>query len=55
MSTADGCLGLQISHSGTVAALLFDPVTCPQAIESMARRVRALGMAPLAILATGAG
>lgn len=53
MSAAAGCLGLQISHSGTVAGLLFDPATAPHALEALLPRVRALGMAPLGILTTG--
>ncbi|MGH8256107.1 MAG: hypothetical protein ACRET0_07825 [Steroidobacteraceae bacterium] len=53
MSAADGCLGLQISHSGTVAGLLFDRATRSQALEPLVARVRALGMAPLGIFATG--
>lgn len=53
MSAESGCLGLQISHSGTVAGLLFDPATRPHALEPLVARVRALGMAPLGLLATG--
>jgi len=53
MSAEGGCLGLQISHSGTVAGLLFDPTTRPHALEPLVARVRKLGMAPLGILETG--
>jgi uncharacterized protein involved in propanediol utilization len=53
MATTASCLGLQISHSGTVAGLLFHPASRRQTLEALMPRVRSLGMAPLGILATG--
>jgi uncharacterized protein involved in propanediol utilization len=54
LTATQGCLGLQISHSGTVAGLLFDPATRPQVLEALLPRVCAEGMAPLGMLAAGA-
>lgn len=39
-----GCLGLQISHSGTVAGLLFDPAAGREAAGVMRPALAALGM-----------
>jgi uncharacterized protein involved in propanediol utilization len=52
MTATAGCLGLQISHSGTVAGLLFHPAARRQVLEALMPRVRSLGIAPLGILAT---
>ncbi len=50
-----GCLGLQISHSGTVAGLLFDPAAGPEAAQSVRPAVEALGMQCLGGFRTGPG
>lgn len=39
-----GCLGLQISHSGTVAGLLFDPAAGREAAGAVRPALAALGM-----------
>jgi uncharacterized protein involved in propanediol utilization len=47
LAAAYGALGVQISHSGTVAGVLFDArawaASCGAAIEELASRVRSLG------------
>ena len=53
LSATSGALGLQISHSGTVAGLLFDPQTEPHTFKPLLRRLRTLGMAPLGTYRTG--
>ncbi len=53
LGITNGALGLQISHSGTVAGLLFDPQFAPRALQSLLPQLRALGMAPLGISRTG--
>ncbi len=49
-----GCLGLQISHSGTVAGFLFDPAEPDEVQERLRPALRALGMRPLGSFRTGA-
>ena len=53
LGITSGALGLQISHSGTVAGLLFDPQTPPRTLKPLLPQLRALGMAPLGISCTG--
>ena len=53
LGTTNGALGLQISHSGTVAGLLFDPQIAPPTLTPLLPQLRALGMAPLGISRTG--
>ena len=53
LSVTSGALGLQISHSGTVAGLLFAPQTEPHTFKPLLRRLRTLGMAPLGTYRTG--
>ncbi len=53
LGVTGGALGLQISHSGTVAGLLFHPQTDPRTLEPLLTQLRALGMAPLGISRTG--
>ena len=53
LAAASGALGLQISHSGSVAGLLFDPQTAPRTLNPLLRQLRALQMAPLGISRTG--
>ena len=53
LSITSGALGLQISHSGTVAGLLFDPQTPPLTLTPMLTQLRALGITPLRIYRTG--
>lgn len=48
-----GCLGLQISHSGTVAGLLFDPAVGQGAADTVQPALRPLGMRFLGTFTTG--
>lgn len=48
-----GCLGLQISHSGTVAGLLFDPAAGSGAAQRVQPVLQALGMRCLGLFRTG--
>ena len=50
-----GCLGLQISHSGTVAGLLFDPASGQEAACGVQPAVEALGMRCLGVFRAGRG
>jgi uncharacterized protein involved in propanediol utilization len=52
-----GALGLQISHSGTIAGLLFEPrvARANEALEAqVSARLRSLGASPLGLFLTGA-
>ena len=49
------CLGLQISHSGTVAGLLFDPEAGHAEADGVRRAVQTLGMRCLGVFRAGAG
>ncbi len=53
LSERSGCLGLQIAHSGTVAGLMFDPLTPPESLGQLHQQLRALGMVPRGLLSTG--
>ena len=53
LAVTRGALGLQISHSGTVAGLLFDPQIVPHTLNPLLTELRALQMAPLGIFRTG--
>lgn len=48
-----GCLGLQISHSGTVAGLLFHHAAGPGAAQRVQPALEALGMRCLGVFRTG--
>ena len=52
-----GCLGLQISHSGTVAGLLFDPAAGQGSgpVDGVQPAVQALGMRCLGVFRAGSG
>jgi uncharacterized protein involved in propanediol utilization len=53
VAAESGALGVQISHSGTVGGLLFQP-GLDQALEGrVAARLRAFGARPLGVFTTG--
>ena len=53
LAATSGALGLQISHSGTVAGLLFDPLIVRHTLKPLLTQLRARQMAPLGIFRTG--
>ena len=55
LAAAADALGVQISHSGTIAGMLFHPKTAAGGLTPLLSRVQALGMAPLGLFRTGRG
>ncbi len=53
LATAADALGVQISHSGTIAGMLFHPKTAAEDLTPLISRVQALEMAPLGFFRTG--
>lgn len=53
LAATSGALGVQISHSGSVAGLLFDPQTVPHTLNPLLKQLRARQMEPLGIFRTG--
>ena len=55
LAAAADALGVQISHSGTIAGMLFHPKTDPTNLTPLISQVQALEMAPMGIFRTGRG
>lgn len=53
LAAAADALGVQISHSGTIAGMLFHPKTAAGDLTPLISRVQALEMAPIRIFRTG--
>ena len=53
LTAASGALGLQISHSGTIAGMLFHSMTAAGELTPLISRVQALEMAPIGISRAG--
>ena len=54
LAERNGCLGIQIAHSGTIAGLLFEPATQMESLTSLNGQLRALRMEPRGFFRTGA-
>lgn len=55
LAAAADALGVQISHSGTIAGMLFHPKTDPTNFTPLISQVQALEMASIGIFRTGRG
>ena len=55
LAAAGDALGVQISHSGTIAGMLFHPKTAVGNLTPLISQVQALEMAPMGIFRTGRG
>ena len=55
LAAARDALGLQISHSGTIAGMLFHPETDPADLTPLICQVQELHMAPMGMFRTGRG